>query len=674
MQKNASLLPLSLSAVLLAMAGTTHAVERIDIQYPVAQDYPTNHSPLCLYGSCALGPGSNGNVAIQGFDCDQAGLGTPTPAGPGSATPASGPMQYLVFPEDNFGLDAWPGSGQFGDVGASAGPGKYSTGADGQIPADIPPAVMSAGGAAPFASVIIKMPIGQSPPDVGPLRLVQTFSLSGSSYSSVMGAPADIGYLRIQMSLAGATNIFDNSCRLVLLPNDPNYLRTSRNGGNSWGAKLDDQWAIKRVGLSNDEYSAWHSVPEDAAPVVVAVIDTGLDWHHRDIDADNIWRNPGEDPDNGIDDDGNGYVDDVIGWDFLAGNNKPWDYDGHGTIVSGIIAAAQNNEIGIAGINPHAKIMVLKAVNNFGTTRASFLAEAIVYAVDNGAQIINISVGGPRANPLEQAAINYARDAGVLVIAAAGNDGVKLEDFGPGGNDGVLTIGATHVDDRAAAFSNFGEKIDLVAPGVDVLSLRARYTDANFRPNGVDDGDDEYEIGANFVGEDQRYIRASGTSFSTPIVTGVASLLLSQDQQLAAADIERILKLTAMDVDSAGNDQYTGYGMVDAQTALIAGQDFTITADITELQPVPAEAPQTIQVRGTVDASDFKRAWLQIGPGENPGGWRYVGAKLKYPIVDGTLANIPLTQFAGSELWQVVVNVEHKNGVTKRDSYPIRIK
>ena len=112
------------------------------------------------------------------------------------------------------------------------------------------------------------------------------------------------------------------------------------------------QWHFEMINLPK----AWKKA--DGEDIIVAVIDTGLDWHHLDINPDNIWRNPGEDPDNGVDDDNNGYVDDVIGWDFLAQNNRPWDFDGHGTVVAGIIAAAHNDQ-GIAGINPHVKIMVL---------------------------------------------------------------------------------------------------------------------------------------------------------------------------------------------------------------------------------------------------------------------------------------------------------------------------
>ncbi len=464
--------------------------------------------------------------------------------------------------------------------------------------------------------------------------------------------------------------VFENDwCRIVLTPTDPNYKRTGRHGGGSWGQPMDDQWAIKRVGYTADESSAWNQVPDTAAPVVVAVIDTGLDWHHLDISYENIWRNEDEIPDNGIDDDANGFVDDIIGWDFFGRHNKPWDFDGHGTLVGGIIAASQNNDAGIAGINPHAKLMVLKAVNNFGTTRASYLAEAIVYAADNGARIINISVGGPHTSRIEQAALDYAHEKGVLVVVASGNEGIELEDYGPAGAEHVLTVGATHTDDRAAAFSNFGDRVDLVAPGVDVLSLRARYTDANYR------GTEEYEIGTNYVGEDKRYLHVSGTSFSAPIVTGTASLLLARSPELTVGDVERILYQTAEDIEFPGKDKYAGFGMLDARTALSVDPEFFVTAAIDRVQSVQVEGGGSrLRISGTADAEIFKRAWLQIGAGENPAGWKSVGRKLKFPVRDGTLGSISLREFRGSELWQLVVNVEHKNGTVKRAVYPVRLK
>ena len=463
--------------------------------------------------------------------------------------------------------------------------------------------------------------------------------------------------------------VFENDwCRFVLTPTDPNFKRTGRHGGGSWGQPMDDQWAIKRVGYTADESSAWNQVPDTAAPVVVAVIDTGLDWHHLDISYENIWRNEGEIPDNGIDDDANGFVDDIIGWDFFGRHNKPWDFDGHGTLVGGIIAASQDNDAGIAGVNPHAKLMVLKAVNNFGTTRASYLAEAIVYAADNGARIINISVGGPHTSRIEQAAIDYAHEKGVLVVVASGNEGIELEDYGPAGADNVLTVGATHTDDRAAEFSNFGDRVDLVAPGVDVLSLRARYTDANYRGTG------EYEIGTNYVGEDKRYLHVSGTSFSAPIVTGTASLLLARSPELTVGDVERILYQTAEDIEFPGKDKYAGFGMLDARTALSVDPEFFVTAAIDRAQFVQVEGGGSrLRISGTADAEIFKRGWLQIGEGENPAGWKSVGRKLKFPVRDGTLGSISLREFRGSEFWQLVVNVEHKNGTVKRAVYPVRL-
>ena len=134
-------------------------------------------------------------------------------------------------------------------------------------------------------------------------------------------------------------------------------------GKGSWGQDYSDQWALQRIGFNSNPDSAWRLVKRDAAPVVVAVIDTGLDWNHRNIDGSNLWRNPNEIPNNGIDDDHNGYVDDVIGWDFFDHDNRPWDYDGHGTLVAGIIAGSWNDKGGMAGVSPFARLMVVKAIN-----------------------------------------------------------------------------------------------------------------------------------------------------------------------------------------------------------------------------------------------------------------------------------------------------------------------
>ncbi len=615
------------------------------------------------------------------------------------------PPQYMIFPPgDDLGIFSWPAPNMgYSDFGADRDPIKgtvgmgattfeervqeaseavrpgssfdrvdFETPVDGLAPRTFEERVQEAIEAVRPGSSIGSFNF-ETPADglISPLGFYvnQQLDFNGTQYTSLMFDEYDRGLVINLLDFAGITVFEINGCRVVLVPTDPNYQRTGRHGGGSWGQAEDDQWAIKRAGYTDDEHSAWNRVPETASPVVVAVIDTGLDWHHLDISHENIWRNENEIPDNGIDDDDNGYVDDLIGWDFFARNNRPWDFDGHGTVVTGIIAATQNNDAGIAGINPHARIMVLKAVNNFGTTRASYLAEAIVYAADNGARVINISVGGPHSSRMEQAAIDYAHEKGVLVVAAAGNDGVELDDFGPGGGDHVLTVGATHTDNRTAAFSNFGEKVDLVAPGVDVLSLRARYTDANYRPaNGGD-----YVVGTNYVGEDKRYLHVSGTSFSAPIVAATASLLLAKNPELTAAQVEHILVQTAKDVDFPGKDQYAGHGMLDAQMALSVEPDFFVQAEITAVQFVTSESGTVANVIGTIDASSFKRAWMQMGAGENPGAWKFVGQKRKYPIHEGRLGTISVSEFRGNELWQVVINVEDRNGVVKRTAFPVSV-
>ncbi len=497
---------------------------------------------------------------------------------------------------------------------------------------------------------------------------VRSTNIGGQSYTSALYPDYQTDFVVSQFERAGYPRLQPNPCRGVLVPVDPNYTRTGRSGGNSWGAKLDDQWAIKRIGYTDDVTSAWQHVDDNAEPVVVAIIDTGLDWHHADIAASSIWRNTDEVPGNGVDDDNNGYVDDVIGWDFVSQHNRPWDYDGHGTAVTGVIAASHNNQ-GIAGVNPAAKIMVLKGINNFGTTRAAWLAEAIVYAVDNGARVINLSVGGGDHNEMERAALQYATDNGVLLIAAAGNEGVEINNFSPADFDGVLTVGATDIDNAVADFSNLGRAVDIVAPGVDVLSLRARATDANYRPL----LSDEYTLGEFIVGADKRYVRVSGTSFSAPMVTATAAYVWAQNPELSAQQVRSILTATATDIEAPGRDSKSGYGMIDPRAALQVTAGFSVTAEVSRVALTPADSPSRVTVTGTADAQGFKRAWVQIGPGEEPTAWRFVGQKRKLPIRDGTLAKIPLSQFTERGLWTIVVNVEDRYGVVRRASATINI-
>jgi subtilisin family serine protease len=436
----------------------------------------------------------------------------------------------------------------------------------------------------------------------------------------------------------------------------------------SWGQKYPDQWGLQRIGFDASPNSAWRLVRKDAQPVVVAVIDTGLDWNHRNIDWENIWKNPKEIAGNGIDDDKNGHVDDVVGWDFLDSDNKPWDYDGHGTFVAGIIAGSWKDADGMAGINPFARLMILKAINNFGHSRASYLAEAIAYAADNGARVINLSVGGKEITKVEQAAIDYAFAKNVVVVVAAGNEGVNVGNYGIAGSDKVLTVAATGFEDERTVFSNWG-KVSVAAPGLDILSLRARRTDLMLGIEGS-----RYTAGAAYVGVDKRYYRASGTSFSAPLVAGLASLMIANDPTLTNRQVMNIIKSTARDIGTPGVDQYTGYGLIDARAALKAPKDYFLFAGISGVEVVQKGNQPAVRVHGTADANGFKSARIEIGQGDQPATWTRIAAVQKNAGPDAVLGEIPGTALKGAPRWQIRVVVEHNSGATREARYNLSVQ
>jgi len=456
-------------------------------------------------------------------------------------------------------------------------------------------------------------------------------------------------------SLPGLSYVENNTCGEEALPppGEPSF-----KSRGAWGQDFDDQWAIKRVGFTEAADSAWSAISDDSAPIVIGVIDTGLDWHHAEINWENLWRNEGEIPGNRIDDDGNGYVDDVIGWDFLNNANDPWDEDGHGTFVTGIIAADGNNQAGITGINPNARIMVLKALNGFGHTRALSIAKAIVYGVDNGAQILNLSVAGPGLPRVVQEAIAYAERKGVLVVSAAGNTGESTDNVQPAGLTGVLTVAATDLEDRRPAFSNYGPQIDVAAPGVEILSLRARRTD--FMWNSPDES--AYKPGDAYVGDDTRYYRSAGTSFAAPIVSGIASLVWANNPGLKAADVRRIVEQSARDIETPGRDQFSGYGIVDARAALVADPAFFIDVLINGATAVEEGGQVYLEILGSFDADELKAGWLEFGPGQDPEKWERVKGELKKAVQAGPLGRIPAAALGGAATWTIRLVGEHKNG------------
>ena len=283
-------------------------------------------------------------------------------------------------------------------------------------------------------------------------------------------------------------------------------------GGNNWGADLIGAPEVWNAGYTGED-------------VVVAVLDTGVDYNHEDL-QDNIWTNSGEIPDNGIDDDGNGFVDDVYGWNFHDDNNDTLDVNGHGTHVAGIIAG-ENNDYGVTGIAYDAEIMPVKVLDDDGSGYDSSIVDGIYYAVDNGADVINLSLGGTYPNSELESAIEYAHENDVVVVMSAGNDSGDTPLYPANYADEYgIAVGAVDQNSELADFSNRAGEDELAyvtAPGVDVYST-------------VPDNQYEYY---------------SGTSMAAPYVSGTVALMLSADPTLTADEITEII------TQSADNDTQT---------------------------------------------------------------------------------------------------------------------
>ena len=266
--------------------------------------------------------------------------------------------------------------------------------------------------------------------------------------------------------------------------------------------RFTEQWPLENEGQTGgtpgadiDAPGAWLQTTGDPS-VVVAIIDSGIDRDHPDL-GEQLWANPGEVDGNGLDDDNNGLIDDVYGWDFLGGDADPSDSIGHGTAVAGIATAAANGS-GIVGVAPGVRFMPLRACTS--TCPMSAIVASVDYAVAHDVDIINLSLGGHGASfePLADA-LAAADGAGILVVAAAGNTASDndVSPFLPASFefDNIVAVSATDHTDQAASFSNFGAlTVDLAAPGVDVLAT-------------VIDG----------------WALTSGTSFSAPHVAGTAA-------------------------------------------------------------------------------------------------------------------------------------------------------
>jgi len=327
------------------------------------------------------------------------------------------------------------------------------------------------------------------------------------------------------------------------------------------------QWGLQKI----DAPGAWEFT-RGSSTVVVAVLDTGIDYTHDDLTA-NMWRDSSNhyghdfinDDDDPMDDNVNGYE---------GGTWVPNQFIYHGTHIAGVVGAVINNAIGIAGV-AQVKLMAVKVMNDSGEGTDATVAEGIVYAVNNGADIITMSLGVDSPTMVLSNAIGFARNNNVVCIAAAGNDGSYGISY-PAAYPSVIAVGASDQLDHRASFSNYGPGLDIMAPGTRIWSCKA--------------GDSYQEL--------------SGTSTATPFVAGVAALMLSVNPALTPSEVGNILNRTATDISSPGYDITTGWGVVNAKKAVmaVAGPAATIT-----------DYPSSIRANTTITVS-----WTVSGAGELP--------------------------------------------------------
>lgn len=343
---------------------------------------------------------------------------------------------------------------------------------------------------------------------------------------------------------------------------EPDYI-SGINGTQSVtpnDARFNYQWSLHNdgtfsyspaiVGADIDMKNAW-SITQGDSNVIVGVIDTGTKLDHPEFSG-RLWINSMEIPNNGVDDDGNGYIDDLNGWNFVSSSNNPTDDNGHGSNVAGIIGANGNNGIGYAGVDWNCKIMTLKVLGSNGQGLYSDFISSIYYAVDNGAHVVNMSIQGSSFSLLYQDAIDYAINNNVVVVAAMGNSNHNLNSY-PAAFNGVIAVGATNPNDtRANPFnwgggSNYGDHISVCAPGNCIFGL---YYTSSYT------------------------YYYSGTSQAAPHVTGLVSLLIAQDSTRTVEDIRMLIESTSEDgvgltiEDKPLWDPYYGFGRINAYQAL----------------------------------------------------------------------------------------------------------
>lgn len=423
------------------------------------------------------------------------------------------------------------------------------------------------------------------------------------------------------------------------------------------GPKALDQWGLRAVGFTptTTPGSAWALEAGEQPNVTVAIVDSGLDLTHPDGPA-HLWTNAREQTGNGVDDDHNGYVDDVHGWNFVDENADLTDRQGHGTLVAGIIAAKRGNGLGVAGINPGARLMVLKVADAQGHAHSLNVYRALHYAADHGARVINMSLGERGVSRLVQLGINYAHARGAVVVVAAGNQASDLALY-TGAARRALPVAALEMAGARSTLSNAGVNLGLTAPGQEIYSLHSK--DAEWPGSPMD--------------RERLYRPATGTSFAAPIVAATASLLLARQPRLPNVLVEDLLLHSATLLEREGWNTATGWGLLNAAKALTTDPKSVVTIWPSEVV-VRREKKHVSQVDlfGTVRGF-FTEYAVELGKGKQPSSWQRVAGPLERPVEQGLLARIDGAVLKGDKHWTLRISAKNAQGQVRVAEVPLTL-
>jgi thermitase len=357
--------------------------------------------------------------------------------------------------------------------------------------------------------------------------------------ASIKASIDQVNVLLIQVengSECEAINLFNSQDGVLFA--EPNYIATTLDT-----IPNDPGWPLQPNLEAIRAPAAW-DIHTGTESITIAVLDTGVDLNHPDLISKLM-----------------------VGYDFVNDDAVPFDDNGHGTHVAAIAASATNNGIGTAGVSWGARILPVKVLDQAGNGTYARVAQGIIWATDWGAQVINLSLGGPNPSQVLQQAVDYAHQRGVVLVAATGNSGIQGVLY-PARYDPVIAVAAVDSANNRAGFSNFGPEVDLAAPGVAVYAA--------------------YPGGG--------YGYRSGTSMSAPHVAGAAALLASLPGSHAAL-VRWQLEATALDLGTAGRDSYFGSGLIQLDAAIGKGvpglPTFTPTSTIRTRTPVPAQTKST---------------------------------------------------------------------------------